>query len=150
MVGPERASADQPHPNCNGILFFRRPCPESMHPTVRSSEATLRCRIDTPPDPPEPGFFLPLGSRDNEFHHCRRFLLHGWSRRGLDFFAVALLVAFSRVYIGPHCVSDVLGGAVTAMLAAARVLLFNREGSRLDGLLTRIWHSPIFRRLRFQ
>jgi undecaprenyl-diphosphatase len=38
------------------------------------------------------------------------FLLHGMRRMGLWFLAAAALVAFSRVFIGTHYVSDVLGG----------------------------------------
>jgi undecaprenyl-diphosphatase len=46
------------------------------------------------------------------------FLLHGMRRVGLGFLAAAALVAFSRVYIGTHYASDVLGGALTGVIAA--------------------------------
>jgi len=67
------------------------------------------------------------------------FLVHGFRRRGLAFLAAALLIAFSRVYVGTHYVSDVLGGAATGIFAAIVVWLLYREGSRLDRLLTSIW-----------
>src|SRR5216684_8388609 len=48
-------------------------------------------------------------------------LLHGFGRRGLAFLAATLLVCVSRVYVGTHYVTDVLGGAATGILAAAAV-----------------------------
>jgi undecaprenyl-diphosphatase len=54
------------------------------------------------------------------------------------FMLSALLIAFSRVFIGTHYVSDVLGGAVTALVAVALVQSFFREGTRLDRVLTGI------------
>jgi undecaprenyl-diphosphatase len=88
---------------------------------------------------PSPDFSFPSDHATASFAIAAGFLLHGCSRRGLGFLVAALLVAFSRVYIGTHYVSDVLGGAATAILAATLVRLCYREGSRLDGLLTRIW-----------
>lgn len=66
------------------------------------------------------------------------FLLHGLRRRGLGFLAAALLVTVSRVYVGTHYGSDVLGGAVTGFAAAALVRVTYREGTRLDCLVTNI------------
>lgn len=64
------------------------------------------------------------------------FLLHGMRRAGLAFLAAAALVAFSRVYIGIHYTSDVLGGALTAIIAAMIVRASYREDTRLDRLIT--------------
>ena len=66
-------------------------------------------------------------------------LLHGMRRVGFWFLAAALLVIVSRVYIGTHYVSDVLGGALTGILAAIAVRALYWEGTRLDRLVTRIF-----------
>lgn len=66
------------------------------------------------------------------------FLLHGMPRAGLWFLAAALLVMTSRVYIGTHYVSDVLGGAMTGVIAAILVRAIYREGTRADRLITGI------------
>jgi undecaprenyl-diphosphatase len=64
------------------------------------------------------------------------FLLHGLRVRGSMFLAAACLIAFTRVYLGTHYASDVLGGALTALLASVCVCLFYRSGTRLDRLAT--------------
>jgi undecaprenyl-diphosphatase len=66
------------------------------------------------------------------------FLLHGMRRLGLWFLAAAVLVAISRVYIGTHYVSDILGGAMTGIAAAILVRALYREGTRVDQLVTSI------------
>ena len=66
------------------------------------------------------------------------FLLHGMRREGLWFSVAALVVMISRVYIGTHYVSDVFGGALTALVAAALVRLLYREGTSVDRVITRI------------
>jgi undecaprenyl-diphosphatase len=59
-------------------------------------------------------------------------------RRGLGFLAAALLVIVSRVYVGTHYASDVLGGAVTGIIAAAVVRSVYWEGTRADRFVTSI------------
>lgn len=66
------------------------------------------------------------------------FLLHGKRWQGLWFLAAAVLVCFSRVYVGTHYVSDVLGGALIGVVAAVLVRVLYREGSRVDRLITGI------------
>ncbi|WP_094574522.1 MULTISPECIES: phosphatase PAP2 family protein [Brucella/Ochrobactrum group] len=66
------------------------------------------------------------------------FLLHGMRRTGRWFLAAAVLVAVSRVYIGTHYVSDVLGGAATGIVAAILVRALYREGTRLDRFVTSV------------
>lgn len=66
------------------------------------------------------------------------FLVHRMRRIGLWFLAAAALVSFSRVYVGTHYVGDVLGGAVTGIVAAALVRALYREGTRLDRRITSI------------
>lgn len=66
------------------------------------------------------------------------FLVHGMRRMGVLFACAAALVCFSRVFIGMHYVGDILGGALTAMLAAILVSMIYREGTRLDAFVTKI------------
>lgn len=66
------------------------------------------------------------------------FLLHGLGWRGFAFLAGALLLCVSRIYVGTHYLTDVLGGAVTGILAAAAVRGLYWEGTRLDLLITQI------------
>jgi undecaprenyl-diphosphatase len=66
------------------------------------------------------------------------FWVHGLRGRGGAFLAAATLLAFSRVYVGTHYVGDVLGGAVTGIIAAILVRVAYREGSRLDRFVTSI------------
>lgn len=66
------------------------------------------------------------------------FLLHGLRRRGLGFLAAALVISLSRVYVGIHYASDVLGGAAIGVAAAAAVRALYREGTRPDRVLTGI------------
>ena len=66
------------------------------------------------------------------------FLFNARHRKALYFFFGALLVVFSRVYVGIHYVSDILGGIGTAFLAAGLVRVAYREGTRLDRWATEI------------
>lgn len=66
------------------------------------------------------------------------FLLHGMGRRGLAFLAAALLLCVSRVYVGTHYFSDVIGGAATGLLAAGAIRAFYRQGTRIDRFITSI------------
>lgn len=67
------------------------------------------------------------------------FCCTGLGRRTVFLAFGALLVMWSRVYVGTHYASDVLGGMVTGLLAAVAVRLVYREGSRLDRLATGIF-----------
>ncbi|MBV1703048.1 MAG: phosphatase PAP2 family protein [Hyphomicrobiales bacterium] len=66
------------------------------------------------------------------------FLMQGARRMGLAFLVAAVLVGLSRIYIGTHYASDVLGGAATGILAAFVVRAVYLEGSFADRCLTRI------------
>lgn len=50
----------------------------------------------------------------------------------------AILISLSRIYVGTHFVSDIMGGAITGMLAAAVVIWVYREGCRTDKFLKSI------------
>lgn len=67
------------------------------------------------------------------------FLLHRMRATGMWFLAVAILVMLSRIYVGTHYVSDVLGGAVTGFVAALLVRASYAEGTRLDRMITSIF-----------
>ncbi|QKC80977.1 phosphatase PAP2 family protein [Mesorhizobium sp. NZP2077] len=84
-------------------------------------------------------FSFPSDHATASFAIAAAFVVHGLSRRGFGFLAAALLIGLSRVYLGTHYVSDVLGGAMTGFLAAALVRLAYRENTRLDRLITRIF-----------
>jgi undecaprenyl-diphosphatase len=66
------------------------------------------------------------------------FALHGLPRRTLLFGLSALLICWSRIFVGTHYLTDALGGGLTGLLAAMLVWGFYREGSRLDRFATGI------------
>lgn len=66
------------------------------------------------------------------------FAIHDLPRRALLFGLLALLICWSRIYVGTHYLSDVLGGGLTGVVAATLLWVFYREGSRLDRFATRI------------
>ncbi len=66
-------------------------------------------------------------------------LLQRLPKRGLAYLAAALLVCFSRIYVGTHYLTDVLGGAVTGTFAAVAVRTLYWEDTRLDRLITKIF-----------
>jgi len=66
------------------------------------------------------------------------FLFHGWGKRALALLIVALVICVSRIYVGTHYFTDVLGGAVTGIIAAGVVRWLYSEGTRMDRLITRI------------
>jgi len=59
-------------------------------------------------------------------------------RRTLLFGLLAFLICWSRVFVGTHYLTDVLGGGFTGVLAALLVWVFYREGSRIDRFATGI------------
>jgi undecaprenyl-diphosphatase len=54
------------------------------------------------------------------------------------FLIAAILISLSRIFIGTHYVSDVMGGWITAIVAVSLVQLLYREGSQVDAFLTSI------------
>ena len=67
------------------------------------------------------------------------FALQRLPLRTVLFGLVAVVICLSRVYVGTHYVSDVLGGALVGICAAYLVKLLYRENSRLDRLATGIF-----------
>ncbi len=66
------------------------------------------------------------------------FFLDRSPKRGLAFAIAAAIISFSRVYLGTHYVSDVLGGALTGTAAAVIAAALFRRGTNLDRALTGI------------
>src|SRR5712672_333161 len=66
------------------------------------------------------------------------FALHGLPRRTQLFGLLALLICSSRIFVGTHYLTDVLGGSLTGVVAAMLARVFYREGSRLDRFATGI------------
>ena len=66
------------------------------------------------------------------------FALHGLPHRTLLFGLLALLICWSRIFVGTHYLTDVLGGSLTGVIAAMLAWVFYREGSRLDRFATGI------------
>jgi undecaprenyl-diphosphatase len=66
------------------------------------------------------------------------FALQGLRRWTLVFLIMAALVCFSRVFVGMHYATDILGGAAVAIIAALIVKAVYRRGSKLDNWLVKI------------
>jgi len=87
---------------------------------------------------PSADWSFPSDHATATFAIAAAFLLRGPKWRGVFFLAGALIVCFSRVYVGTHYFSDVLGGAMTGVLAAILVRGAYWEGTRIDRLVTGI------------
>lgn len=66
------------------------------------------------------------------------FVRQGVPKRALALGFLAVLVSVSRVYVGTHYVTDILGGAATGAVAAAVVRLAYRKDNRLARFATQI------------
>ncbi|KRB23895.1 phosphoesterase [Mesorhizobium sp. Root695] len=67
------------------------------------------------------------------------FAMQALPRRAAALFVVAFLVCWSRIYIGTHYLTDVVGGAMTGVVGASVTRLVYRENSWLDNFVTRIF-----------
>ncbi len=83
-------------------------------------------------------FSFPSDHATAAFAIAAAFLLHASRRAGFAFQVAACLIAFSRIYIGTHYASDVLGGALTGVVAALMVRATYKEGTKPDRLITSI------------
>jgi undecaprenyl-diphosphatase len=83
-------------------------------------------------------FSFPSDHATATFAVAAAFLIHGMPRRGSLFIAAATLTMFSRVYVGTHYASDVLGGVLTGVAAAGLVRSTYLECTRVDRFVTGI------------
>lgn len=67
------------------------------------------------------------------------FLMQRLPRRTLALAVLTTLICLSRVFVGTHYVSDIIGGAATGIVAALITKFAYREGSRLDRRVTAIF-----------
>lgn len=65
-------------------------------------------------------------------------LAHGLKKRGSFCLLAAFAIAFSRVYVGTHYMSDVIGGAAIGSAVAIVVRHLYRKDTRIDRLVTSI------------
>ena len=65
-------------------------------------------------------------------------MLQRWFLRAFLFSLAGSLLVLSRVYLGIHYVGDILGGMLTALIAASLVQLLYQEGTRFDRWITSI------------
>jgi undecaprenyl-diphosphatase len=61
-------------------------------------------------------------------------LLGAGARRAWGFLVAAVVLACSRVYVGTHYASDILGGALTGLIAAIICLALVKQDSRFTEL----------------
>lgn len=86
--------------------------------------------------PPSADWSFPSDHATATMAIAAAFLLHSMTRAGLWFFAAAVLMMVSRVYVGTHYVTDVLGGTLTGFAGALVVWKLYQEGTRADRLIT--------------
>jgi undecaprenyl-diphosphatase len=87
---------------------------------------------------PSADWSFPSDHATASFGIVAAFALQRLPRRAIGFLLLALLVCWSRIYVGTHYLTDLLGGLVTGVLGAVLVRRFYREDSRLDQFATRI------------
>lgn len=99
---------------------------------VRPYDAGVTHRIV----PASADWSFPSDHASTSFAIALAFLRQRLPVRTMGFFGMAALICLSRIYVGVHYVSDILGGIATALIAVGIVRALYRQGSRLDRLVT--------------
>ena len=107
------------------LLFLHRP---------RPYELGLTHLLGSPSSDPS----FPSDHAAASFAIAGAFLAHRAFGRASVFILAALLVSFSRVFIGTHYVSDVFGGALIGLASAFAVRLAYQPDTKFDRLVTEI------------
>jgi undecaprenyl-diphosphatase len=66
------------------------------------------------------------------------FAILAWRKQAAWFAIAAIIICWSRVFIGTHYASDVLAGGITGIIAAATVTRVYKPASRINQLLIKI------------
>jgi undecaprenyl-diphosphatase len=89
--------------------------------------------------PPSSDWSFPSDHATAAFTIAATFALHGLLQHAAVFMLAALIIGWSRIFVGTHYLTDVLGGALTGIGVALLVRVAYREGSRVDRLVTGIF-----------
>lgn len=67
-------------------------------------------------------FSFPSGHASSSFS-VALVLMHAYKKKGAGFLILATLIAFSRLYVGVHYPTDILGGILTGILSGVLAVL---------------------------
>lgn len=85
---------------------------------------------------PSADFSFPSDHATASFAILFAFFAHGFKRWGTAFAIAASLICFSRIFVGTHYFTDILGGMLTAVVAALLVKFAYLPNTRIDRLIT--------------
>ena len=88
---------------------------------------------------PSTDWSFPSDHATASFAVVAAFALHGLRRRTVALFVFAMIICWSRIYVGTHYLTDILGGALTGAIAAIAIKLAYRQGTKFDRLITEIF-----------
>ena len=88
--------------------------------------------------PPSADWSFPSDHATAAFAIAAAFAVQGLRWHAVVFGLAALIICWSRIFVGTHYLTDILGGAATGIGAALLVRAAYREGTRLDRVVTAI------------